>query len=250
MKQLIKLGLISNLLIGSSAFAVNPEQGFYLGLLGEMSSGPSNHEIAFIEPPDPTIWIGRVQNSRIAGGGGAMLGYRYNQFRVEGEFLYNWNGSGEVDIADCTLLSPIVKTPTGICPQDHFQANNLGFNGSVAAMYGMANVYWDFINYESNNSSVFPYVGLGVGYAQVTSRGNFVRNYYAVNSYSHGTSSTFSTTAAQGILGVGLFMDDFTWAGMDYRYLSTNTLKDFGDKRYVINTLNFTVSLSFDKSST
>lgn len=250
MKQLIQLGLLSNLLINSTAFAVNPEQGFYLGLLGEMSSGPANHEIAFIEPPDPTIWVGKVDNSRIGGGGGAMLGYRYHQFRVEGEFLYNWNGSGSVDIGDCTLQSPIVQTPTGICPQDHFQANNLGFNGSVATMYGLANVFWDFINYDSDNTSVFPYVGLGIGYARLTSRGNFIRNYYTLDVTSRGSSRTFTSGAAQGILGLGLFMDDFTWAGMDYRYLTTNTLKDYGNKRYAINSLNFTVSLSFDKSGT
>lgn len=249
MKQLIQIGLLSNLLLGSSAFAVNPDQGFYLGLLGELSVGPGTHEVAFVEAPDPTIWVGKVNNNRIGGGGGAMLGYRYLKFRVEGEFLYNWSGSDTVNIADCTLLSPTVVTPRGVCPQDHFQANSLGFNGSVAAMYGLANVYWDFINYESDIGSVFPYVGLGIGYARVTSRGNFVRNYYIVPT-SHGTNSAFSSTAAQAILGLGLFMDDFTWAGMDYRYLTTNTLKDYGNKRYAINSLNFTVNLSFDKSST
>ncbi|CAM2937580.1 outer membrane beta-barrel protein [Legionella worsleiensis] len=249
MKHFIPLGLISNLLISSSAFAVNPQQGFYFGLLGEISTGPATHEIAFVEPSDPTVWVGRVNNTRVGGGGGMMLGYRYHQFRVEGEFLYNWNGSGSVDIDDCTLLSPVVQTPTGICPQDHFQANSLGFNGSVATMYGLANIYWDFIDYESNNTGVFPYAGLGIGYARVTSRGNFTRNYYTLDVSSNGSSRSFTSEAAQGIVGVGLFMDDFTWAGMDYRYLTTNTLKDYGNKRYAINSLNFTITSSFDRSS-
>lgn len=251
MKQLIQLGLLSNLLLNSAAFAVNPQQGFYMGILGEISATtPRNHIVTFREIPDPTLWVGTVENNRISGGGGAMLGYRYNQFRAEGEFLYNWTGSNTVNVSNCTLLSPVVTTPRGVCPQDHFQANNLGFNGSIAAMFGMANFYWDFINYESDNGSFFPYVGLGLGYAQVTARGNFVRNYYAINTSSHGTSSKYSSTAGQGILGVGMLLDDFSWAGMDYRYLTTNTLKSFDNKRYAVNSLNFSVSFSFDKSRT
>jgi hypothetical protein len=245
MKQLIQLGLLTNLLLSSSAFAVHPEQGFYLGLLGEVSSGPASHEIAFGSVSTQHLWIGTVNNSRIGGGGGAMLGYRYNNFRVEGEFLYNRYSSGSIEAYGCTLYSPVSNTSKGICPP------NLGFSGSVAAMYGMANVYWDFINYDNDNGSVFPYVGLGVGYTRVTARGELVQDYYFVNTTtSRGTSSTSTNGAAQGILGVGLFMDDFTWAGMDYRYLSTNTLQDFGNKRYAISTLNFTVNLAFDKSGT
>ncbi|WP_298623922.1 outer membrane beta-barrel protein [uncultured Legionella sp.] len=245
MKQLIKLGLLTNLLLSSSAFAVNPESGFYLGLLGEVSTGPTDYQLSFTDRTTGNVYTGTVNNSRIGGGGGAMLGYRYYNFRIEGEFLYNRYSSGSIRNNDCILYSPVSNS--SICGAH----SNLGFSGSVAAMYGLANVYWDFINYESDNGSVFPYVGLGVGHARVTTRGEIVKDYYFVNTKtSKGTSNTYSSNAAQGILGVGLFMDDFTWAGMDYRYLTTNTLKDFGNKRYAINSLNFTVSLSFDKSRT
>jgi hypothetical protein len=245
MKQLTQLGLLTNLLLSSSAFAVHPEQGFYLGLLGEVSTGPTDYQLSFTHRPTGNIYTGTVNNSRIGGGGGAMLGYRYHNFRVEGEFLYNRYSSGSIEGYGCILYSPVSNS--SICGS----YSDLGFSGSVAAMYGLANVYWDFINYENDNGSVFPYVGLGVGHAQITNRGEIVKDYYYVNrTTSQGASDRFSSSAAQGILGVGLFMDDFTWAGMDYRYLTTNTLKDFGNKRYAISTLNFTVSLSFDKSST
>ena len=243
MKRLIQLCL---LLISTTTFALNPVQGFYIGLLGEMSSGPGSYTLEFRELPDPTVFVGQVNNSRISGGGGGMLGYRYQNFRLEGEVLYNWVSSGTLTIADCTLQSPAVQTPTGNCVGlDRFDQNLLGFNGSVAATYGLVNAYWDFINYNSD-SGVFPYVGLGVGYAQIINRGNFVKTNFVRGSPSHGTNSSFTSIAAQGILGVGMFLDDFTWGGMDYRYLSTNTIKNYGNSRYAINTINFTISLAFD----
>lgn len=248
MKQLIPFGFVSTLLLSTNAFSVNPSQGFYVGLLGEGSSGPSSYTTVFEE--DGYFFEGRVNNSRIGGGGGAMLGYRYNQFRLEAEFLYNWNGSGTVNVGECTLQSPTVLTPTGFCSNlDNFEGNKLGFNGSIATLYGMANLLYDFVDYDTE-SNYFPYVGLGIGHASVESRGNFVRTVTpAATPPSHGQKASYSSGAAQGIIGLGLFMDDFTWAGVDYRYLTTNTIRGLNNQRYAINTVNVNVNLSFDKGS-
>lgn len=245
----MQLGLLSNLLISSAAFAVNPVQGFYVGLLGEMSNGPSSYSI-ILPSYHGHVYAARINNSLIGGGGGGVLGYRYNQLLVEAEVLYNWVGSGTANVGQCTLQSPTVQTPTGNCP-DILTSTQLGFNGSVAGVYGMINAYWNFINYDAD-WTVFPYIGAGIGAVQFKASGNLVSQYYA-SDYppSIGTSRTTSTGAAQGIIGLGVFMDDFTWAGMDYRYLSSGTINGvdniYSNKRYVINTLNFNVNLSFDK---
>jgi opacity protein-like surface antigen len=254
MKQFTKFGLLSSLLFGiTSSYAVNPVQGLYLGLIGEMSKGPSTHEEVFIE--SGAIFTGTVNNNPIGGGGGLVLGYRYNQFRIEAEGLYNLIGSDTMAISNCTLQSPTVLTPTpydsSICSQDNFYENRLGFNGSVSVIYGLINVVYDIIDYESDKN-IFPYVGAGIGFASLKNQVNFVQTVIPPNNSpnSHGTSTLFSSTAAQAILGVGYFMDDYTWAGIDYRYLTINTLENYGNSRYAINSINFNVNLSFDKGST
>ncbi|KTD65636.1 outer membrane protein [Legionella shakespearei] len=241
MKQFIYAGLLSNLLLPGSSFALNLVNGFYVGAMGEMSTGPSSHQTVFRE--DHELFTGTVKNSPIGGGGGGMLGYRYEGFRLEGELLFNWNSTGPLTVGSCTLQSPNVVTPTGYCPQDHFLAKQLGFKGSIGALYGMINAYYDFIRYDVDNP-VFPYIGAGIGHARVRMSGNFVNTNTGV---SHTESITSNGAAAQGILGVGMFMDDFAWIGMDYRYLTTNTIKEIENKRYAINTLNFNVGMAFDK---
>src|SRR5437868_3288507 len=139
MKQFIKFNLLSGLLLGTTlSYAVNPVQGIYLGLFGELSTGPSNHSEVFIE--NGLLFTGVVSNNPVGGGGGAILGYRYNQFRIEAEGLYNWISSKSILIGNCTLQSPTVLTPTpydnSICSQDNFFNNRLGFNGSVSVTYG------------------------------------------------------------------------------------------------------------------
>lgn len=264
MKQLIKSGLLSGLALSASAYAVNPVEGFYIGLIAEGSTGASDYQGTLSTPLTPLSLNMTINNSKIGGGAGGMLGYRYSQFRIEGELLYNWIGSGTASNNSCMLQSPTVQTPTGICV-NAVEIARLGFNGSVATVYGFANAYWDFINYNSDNS-FYPYIGAGIGYARVKNSTNFVITNTAIpGSPSYGFSATVNSGAAQGILGVGLFLDDFTWAGLDYRYVTTRVLNNYiniqnvgniptsflvnAHERYVINTINFTINLSFDTSS-
>lgn len=240
MKQFIQLGLISTLALSHSVFAVNPVQGLYGSIFGEVSHGPSDHTIHFTR--DNMALVGTVKSNPLGGGGGAALGYRIQQFRLEGELLYNRIAYDTLTIGSCVLQSPNVLTPVGTCPQDGYQRDAVGFNGSTAAFYGFFNGYYDFVTYEGEASFV-PYVGLGIGGAQVKNSRNFVNTNTLA---SRGNSSTSTSAAMQGILGVSFYLDDFTWAGMDYRYVTTNNLQDFGNTRYAINTLNFNINFSFD----
>jgi len=242
MKQLIKLSLVSVLALSNSVFALNPVQGLYGGLIGEVSGGPSSHPIRFTR--DNMDFVGDVKYNTLGGGGGAVLGYRIQKFRVEGEILYNRIAYDTLTVGSCIIQSPNVLTPIGVCPQDAFQKDALGFNGSSSAIYGLFNGYFDFVTYESDNYIV-PYVGLGIGGAKVKNSRNFVNTNTLA---SRGNSNTSTSAAVQGILGISFYLDDFTWAGMDYRYLTTNSLEDFGNKRYAVNTLNFNLNFSFDNS--
>lgn len=254
MKQLIKIGILSQLLCSTSLFALNPIEGFYGGLVGEVSHGPSNDQIYFRE--DNMIFHGVVDYSPISGGAGFMLGYKFRHIRAEGEFLFNRISTGPVTVGTCTLQSPNVLTPTGVCPAgiyDGFQAKALGYSGNSTAIYGLFNGYWDFFSYDGTSEMV-PYLGFGVGIGSVKNGSSFVNTN---TSYSHGQTHTGSGMAYQGIIGLSYYMDDFTWCSMDYRYLTTtqrsNNRSDLGtnlpSKSYLLNTFNLTINAAFDKGA-
>lgn len=259
MKQLVQLGILSNLLISSAAFAVNnPVQGFYLGIMAEVSHGPASNQLVFVQPPPPslpaTTFTGKVTYSSVGGGGGATLGYKLSSFRLEGEILYNRISTGPLKVGSCTLESPNVITPTGVCPAgtyDSFQARGLGYSGSSAVVYGLVNVYYDFISSNTETNAV-PYVGIGIGRAQIRNFSDFIATAPNGSPLSNGGNVTFTSSAAQGILGVSYFMDDFTWAGMDLRYTTTKSAPQLQDaastsKNYALTSLNFNINFAFDK---
>ena len=252
MNRLVKLVTASPLLYATSLFALNPIQGFYIGLFGEVSHGPSGDEIYFEE--DASIFHGNVDYSPISGGAGFMLGYKYSHFRAEGEFLYNRISTGPLTVGTCTLQSPDVSTPTGVCTPgeyDGFQEKALGYSGSSSAAYGLFNVYWDFFS-ENNGSEMVPYVGVGMGIGSIKNGSSIVNT---ISDYSHGQTHTSSGVAYQGILGVSYYMDDFTWCSLDYRYIATNKKPDVNQniqnqltaKTYTLNTFNLTINGAFDK---
>jgi hypothetical protein len=257
MKQLIKLSIISNLLVSTSLFALdNPVEGFYTGILAGISHGPASNQVAFSEPFQGSTmnFVGKVTYSSVGGGGGAVLGYKLSHFRLEGELFYNRISTGPLKVGSCTLEHPSILSPTGDCPRgtyDDFRVKGEAYSGSSAAVYGMVNFYYDFFTPNSSTNTV-PYVGLGVGRAQVRNFSNFI--YTNLRGASHGSNITTTATALQGILGVSYFMDDFTWIGMDLRYSTTKNLPQIQDavvasKQYALTSLNFNVNFAFDKGA-
>jgi opacity protein-like surface antigen len=252
MKQLIQLGIISNLLISSTAFALNPVQGFYVGLLAGISHGPASNQVAFLE--DGQIFTGKVTYSSVGGGGGATLGYKLSHFRLEGELLYNRFSTGPltVDPGGCTIENHNISTPTGVCTPvmyDRFRAKALGYSGSSSVTYGLINFYYDFFSSDSD-ALVVPYVAIGIGQARIKNFNNLINTNTLV---SRGfDKESVNSTAIQGILGLSYYMDDFTWAGMDLRYTTTKSLPQIQDsvvlnKSYALTALMFNINFAFDK---
>jgi len=245
MKQLVQLSILSNLLISSAVFALNnPVQGFYAGILAGISHGPSNDTVHFRE--DDMHFTGTVGYSSVGGGGGAVLGYKLSHFRLEAEMMYNRISTGPLQVGTCTLVSPNILSPTGFCPRgeyDRFQAKGLAYSGSSATTWGLINFYYDFFT-PNSYTNVVPYIGFGVGGVQIRNFSDFTNTNTSI---SHGNNITFTTSAAQGVVGLSYYMDDFTWLGMDYRLATTKSLTQIQDSRYTLNALNFNINFAFDK---
>jgi opacity protein-like surface antigen len=250
MKQLVKLTLVSHLLCSTSLFAFNPVNGFYGGLFAGMSHGPSNATDYFGQ--GNTVYNGTISYSPYAGGGGFMLGYRFNQFRTEGQFLINRISTGPVTIGTCVIESHDIVTPTGVCPPV-ITANSIGYKGTSTAKYGLVNFMWDFFSMDGDGS-LAPYVGLGVGLASVQNGNNYINT---TTNYSVGDNLSRTGKALQGILGLNYYMDDFTWATMEFRYLNSSLKKEtqtvleqsftIPSKSYVLSMLTFSINFAFDK---
>jgi opacity protein-like surface antigen len=245
MKQLIQLSLISTLLLSQSTQATNPIQGFYGGVLAEISHGDPNYTLTFVR--DNLVYGGTVNNSVVGGGGAGVIGYRIQNVRLEGEILVNYVSAGTLSLGTCTLQSPAVRTPTGMCA-DALQENAIGFNGSTTAGFGLINVFYDFMSYDTEQTLI-PYIGIGIGASQLKKSVNFINTTTLEDRESIGYSVLSRSTAAQAIVGISFFLDDYAWAGMDYRYVTTNSLEDNNNSRYALNTLNFNINFSFDNSA-
>ena len=57
---------------------------------------------------------------------------------------------------------------------------------------------------------------------------------------------TSSTPAAQGIIGLSYFADEFAWFGIDFRYLTTQKIAQFSNARVNISSVNLSVNGTFD----
>lgn len=261
MRQMIKFGFILGLAATSNAFCADPVQGIYLGLLGQLSYAPNTN--LGVTLPDGNTYNGSVKLSVIGGGGGASLGYKIKNFRLEGEFLFNLNNYGSFNTGSCTLISPDVLGPNGNCSA-FIEQTGLGFNGYTAGIYGLFNTFYDFLSSDPNVNFV-PYLGLGLGGAIIKNHALFHSNNQCISlgTCSPIVSQTVDTSnngfAIQGIVGFNYYLDDFTTLGLDFRYLSTVnfnknntnslvTTTNSNSNNYGIGTINITANFALQKA--
>lgn len=230
-KTIYKASLLS-LGLTATAHAVNPVTGWYLGVVGGASFASSvSHVVNFpyltsTNPIRVAYQPTRTSLSYKTGGnGGLMAGYRINNFRVELEPWYNYTAYDRFTIGN-----------TSIALDSYLKGNTYVYGGLLNAMYEF---------YTPGNDGAFaPYIGVGLGYGSAT---NELRYTFTVSgqTYSERVKESDSVGLAQGIAGIGYYVDDFTMVSLDYRYTATSSIKAL-DSSYSVQSANLSFVFALD----
>jgi opacity protein-like surface antigen len=245
----LKLWMATAIFANTASYALDPAQGFYGGLfLGGSYSQPVKFD--FTHPLTSAIPITGQLKYSVYGNAGGEIGYRMNLCRAEVELLYNHSPYHSISINNQTFTSQ--KSGDGF-----------RYKGQTNTGALMINAFYD-LYFTAEEYNFVPYLGLGIGYANVQNSINFycdnkkVGNNIAVvapdgtctlvhnpharkvdNSTSHGGG------AAQAILGVNYFMDDFITFGLDIRQFATKNTPPF-NSRTQFTSLNLSFNGAFD----
>ncbi|KTD19005.1 outer membrane protein [Legionella jordanis] len=274
MKQFLKLGLPA-LMLSTASYAYFPADGWYTGgfLVGsffpEQNFTLSNAQFATLAsniilydqtllpvgtPPLPLPNSGEGDIKYQFGGGiGWQFGYRWCGFRFEGELLYDYNTFKSINIGGVQFgkemgTQPLTPTTGSVSSTGNtfIVTNPFSMSGHTQVIAGLFNVIYDFYNHEADDVSWFPYVGLGIGYANIQNQG--VINFNSTTGTSLGSNGLYytpvlqingssSSPLAQGILGVTYQADDYFSVFADYRYVTGRQLKS-SDDRMSFNSFN------------
>ncbi len=236
-----KLNLISLCLVSGVSSAAVPSDGWYAGIMGTGSYAPSvsaTHTIPILGVPYNTNLAYMV-----TGGGGGQIGYRICNFRFEGEALANFNLYNKVTFSGLTLKRHYTNIATNLPLLGPTYLRMKGYTGLGA---GIFNAYYEF--YDEDDEPMFiPYLGLGLGYAYVQNKFT-VTGYNDVFGTNQGTSKGHkSSPLLQLIAGTSYFFTDYLGLSLDYRYLTTRTIKiGLIDNRIQLHTINLGLNYSFD----
>lgn len=218
------LALALALLHGVSYSAI-PLEGWYAGLM----AGPTQafdlnftltNPLTFL-PDSGTLVYGTGFNV------GGQIGYRYDKFRSEAQLIYNQNNFNTLQMGSLSINT--TTTDTGA-----------SFSGHTKFTAAMFNTYYEIYK-EDVEVRFVPYLGLGIGCAQVS---NLVQLYYHQRQI-YEKKATGYAPMGQGIVGLSYFFTDARSLSVDYRYMSTPKNSDL-DSSISIQSVNFTVNLSFD----
>jgi len=182
MKRFILTATLALVFITTSAHAA--DKGMYFsGNFGFSELSDSNASIPGIFTSEVDFDLGfRV---------GGALGYDFGAYRVEGEIAYRLNDT-DVGTASGFGTGPVT--------------------GEVSAISFMANGYYDFL---MQNSPLVPYLGLGVGFANVDA------DFTAPNSPLTLIDDSAIVFAWQFMFGLGYNISSTTTLTVDYRYFVT-----------------------------
>lgn len=188
-----------SLLVGaalSAAIAMAPayadnHDGFYGNVGGGFAFAP-DFKMTPTSSSNNTAKIQTKTGYNVTG----AIGYKYDDFRVEGAVGYLRNKVDKADRAGTPLTTP---------------------TGRNTATTFMVNGYYD-VNIDST-PQVTPYLGLGVGVARIKSN---VRASADTRDFLDGSSNRF---AYQGIVGLNYHFADNMAVGVDYRYITTSKKK-------------------------
>lgn len=229
-----KASITGLMFVSTAVFAAEPAEGWYAGfMLGPSYTPNINRNITINNPIITSTLPGRLSYD-ILGNLGIQFGFRCNKFRYEGELNYNYNTFDKLKLGGFELTTD--PNLVGLSMK--------GYTGIGSALF---NAYYEFYDEEYSATKFVPYIGLGIGYAQLNSSLNLYFNGTQLNR----TTRTRSADApvAQGILGINYFFTDNVSLGTDFRYLTTNNIKAYNDSRVSYASWNLVMNFSFDKPS-
>jgi hypothetical protein len=222
MINILKYGLATTLLFTNLSHAA-PVDGIYLGIILGGNYAPK----VDLEFPSlvnhPTFYSVGTLTYDFGGNMGGGIGYKINNFRVEGEFNYAYLGFNKLQLGDIVITKKrSLTTP------------KLGGNTRIMSFF--VNGFYDLFNPDPETNFI-PYVGLGIGMAQFRNTTDLTfQNRILVK-----TIESVSGGAVQGILGFRYYLDDYTSFSLDYRYFTTNKIKEDSGlftQRFTMSSIN------------
>lgn len=260
MKHLNKV-MITGLLVSSmNSYAVTPMEGWYAGF---MIGGSFIPRIEFVtsNPFSNVLYyphlgggtLNDVVTYHVGMDGGFQAGYRYCNFRFEGQMLYSWNPIGSITVNGNVFKRYQRQTGFNLIANPNLLPYYPSISGNTNLGAGIFNVFYDFYN-EDDDPSFIPYVGLGVGYGQTINRLSYsyphdinTINPFSVVPYNYTYKLNKGTSVGQVILGAAYYYSDDVSYAIDYRYLTASTIKLI-DSRIQNHSLNFVFNYSFQNT--
>lgn len=214
-----------SLLFYSTIYAAIPFEGWYVGFLVGPTF-PSDLNFNFRNPLTRVYSEGQITYNPSVNGGG-QIGFRYDKFRAEAEFVFNNNSLHQINNDGVSITSTM---------------NSLGLSGTGSTSYfaTLVNVYYEFHPVNKELRWV-PFVGVGGGYAWMNNKVNL--SYYQYEFFNRDVD--VSSPVGQAIVGVNYLCNDTHSIGLDFRYMSTPNHQIL-DTRFVVESVNLVVNLSFD----
>ena len=217
-----------------TAYAYNsPVNGTYLGF----SIGPNYiHDIKNITfpavPPITTTITNPTLQHKLGIGGALQIGFRmFDRFRLEGEIFSSYNKPRRLNING-------TKIPNTV----------FGINGHLNSTYSFFfNGYIDALTMDiSGYNQLAPYVGLGVGKVRTDTE---ILVYNSGSQIATPIHKGQIVSAAQAIVGINYYLDDFTAIGLNYRLQAYKRLDALNKAIYKSN-IQITFAFSFENLGT
>ncbi|MBA2711905.1 MAG: hypothetical protein H0U57_15110 [Tatlockia sp.] len=184
-------------------------------------------------------------NSSFGGNFAGQVGFRICNFRIEGELLFNY-----APLSSLKIDGLEVRKKRGL----------LRAKGHTILGAALLNGYYDFYD-EDNDPTWVPYLGIGIGLASISSKAditsvnprNLCPNLFTPfacvpqSAFSLTLNSSHSSPVGQGIVGISYYTSDTFAVGLDFRHITTRSIKDLGG-RYSINSFNLNLNYWFNET--
>lgn len=230
MKQYKALALLA--LLPTLSYAIHPVNGLYIGggVGGSFTSSSDNVTFPTVTNITATQTTGNKVTYTVGMDGIGELGFRKDKMRFEAQTYFNLNNYDQLTLNNVTYPNPTTD-----------------LKGNVNMVGEMFNVFYDHLttDHDGTIKPFFPYIGGGVGVLYVTNGFNFYQAGVKVGSALNESTTTYGF---QGIIGGAMFLDDYSYAAIDYRFVGTGNISALNGAVYT-STINLVMNFSFETAN-